>query len=422
MPTFAYRGIESSGKSLTGTLEAADRRQVIQKLRASRIQPVEIKLHKGRGRREKAAPEEVTASLDKGEKKPGLLARFQHNSRLALPFFRKLFQLHNSGMSIGDAVNLMTQRMSDPGLRDLSARIYRDLSEGRTLAVSMRTNSDTFDPMMAHLIEAGEATGNVAPILGNLIDHLERNAVLKKKMFSALAYPMFLILVALIVVGIFLFFLLPRIQTMLDSLGEKLNLAAQVLIGVSEFMLKDGPFVLGGLALAFAFIMRWRQTEKGRYATDRWLLKLPLVKGLVYNAEICRMTNVLGILLGNGVNTTESLRLAENTVANRVLLDRYKNARAMINDGAPFSAAFKRYQLLPDLDLDILSIGENTGSLVSSFQEVYKTHAEELEAQVKFSTGLIAGLALGAAFLLVTILTLGIVLSILNVSQNLMAR
>ncbi|MEM8550542.1 MAG: type II secretion system F family protein, partial [Verrucomicrobiota bacterium] len=223
MPTFAYRGIEKSGKRLSGTLEAQDRRQVIQKLRASKIQPVEIKLHNGR--RGKAAPSKVEAEASlnleqqKPASKPGLMARFRKRSQLALPFFRKLYQLHHSGMSIGDAVNLMTQRMSDPGLRDLTAAIYKDLSEGRTLATSMRSNPDVFDPMMAHLLEAGEATGNIAPILDNLISHLERNAELKRKLSSALAYPILLIIVAMGVVGIFIFFLMPRIQGMLKSLG-----------------------------------------------------------------------------------------------------------------------------------------------------------------------------------------------------------
>ena len=295
------------------------------------------------------------------------MGRFKSKSALTLPFFRKLYQLHNSGMSVGDAINLMTQRMSDPGLRELSEHSYKDLSEGRTLAVSMRAQPEVFDPMMAHLIEAGEATGNVVPILKNLIEHLERKAELKAKMISALVYPVFLIFVALGVVALFLFFLLPRIQAMLDSLGEKLNLAARVLIGFSDILLKDGPFVIGALALAFVMIMQWRKSEKGRYKTDQWLLKIPLIKSITYHSEICRVTNVLSILLGNGVNTTESLRLAENTVGNRILLERYQGARAMINDGAPFSVAFKKYQLLPDLDLDIISIGENTGSLVDGF-------------------------------------------------------
>jgi len=425
MPTFAYRGIEQGGKSRSGTLEAADRRQVIQKLRASNIQPVEIRLSNSRGKRAKSEVELEPVHLK--QEKPrksggGFFVRFKSSSRLTLPFFSKLHQLHGSGMSIGDAVNLMTQRMADEGLRELSAKVYKDLSEGRTLAASMRSNPEVFDSMMSHLVEAGEATGNIAPILQNLIGHLERLASLKKKLFSALAYPIFLITVAMGVVGIFLFFLMPRLQTMLDAMDAELNISARILMSFSEFLLKDGPFVIGAILIAAILILQWRKSEKGRVATDRWLLQIPLIKGIVYNAEICRLTNVMSILLGNGVNTTETLRLAENTLSNRILLGRYQAARAMINDGAPFSAALKRYQLLPDLDLDIISIGENTGSLVDGFREVYKTHAEELESKVKFSTGLISGLTLASAFAIVAVLTLGILMSIMSVSQSLMSR
>lgn len=419
MPVFSYRGIDASGKSSTGTLEAADRRQVIQKLRARKIQPLEIRQKKGGGRA-RVELDDAPSVAEAKAPRASLASRFRGKSGLALPFFRKLYQLHNSGMSVGDAVNLMTQRMTDPGLKELSSHIYKDLSEGHTLAASMRTQPETFDPMMAHLLEAGEATGNVVPILDNLIRHLERNADLRGKMISALVYPVFLIVVAFGVVALFLFFLLPRIQGMLDSMGAELNLAARVLIGFSDFLLTQGPFIFGALAIGFALIIQWRKSEKGRVATDRWLLKIPLIKSLVYNAEICRVTNVLSILLGNGVNTTESLRLAENTLGNRVLLERYRGARGMINDGAPFSMAFKKYQLLPDLDLDIISVGENTGSLVNGFQEVFSTHSEELEAKLKFSTSLVAGLALGTAFAMVALLTLGIIMSIMNVSQSLM--
>ncbi|MGE9293987.1 MAG: type II secretion system F family protein [Puniceicoccales bacterium] len=424
MPVFTYRGIDASGKASSGTLEAADRRQVIQKLRARRIQPLDIRQSRKKSRSGRAEPEldAVPTASESKSSRASKTGRFKRKSSLALPFFRKLYQLHNSGMSVGDAMQLMTQRMSDPGLKELSEHSYKDLSEGRTLAVSMRSQPAVFDPMMAHLIDAGEATGNVVPILQNLIEHLERKAELKSKMITALVYPIFLIFVALGVVALFLFFLLPRIQSMLDSLGEKLNLAARVLIGFSEFLLKDGPFILGALVLVFAFIMQWRKSDKGRLATDRWLLKLPLIKSLVYHAEVTRMTNVLAILLGNGVNTTESLRLAENTINNRIILERYRAARAMINDGAPFSIAFKKYQLLPDLDLDIISIGENTGSLVDGFTEVFKTHSEELESKMKFATSLVAGVALTSAFVMVAVLTLGIVMRILNVCQNLMKQ
>jgi type II secretory pathway component PulF len=192
------------------------------------------------------------------------------------------------------------------------------------------------------------------------------------------------------------------------------------MIGFSDFSVKEGPFVFAGLiALLIAYI-QWRKTEKGRIISDRWILKVPMISSIYYNADICRITNIMGILLGNGVNTTESLRLAENTVQNRSLLARFQAARTLINDGAPFSASFKRFAIFSDMDIDILNIGENTGSVVAAFKELYRTHSIELESKLKFSTNLLAGGALAFAFVMVFVLTLGIVTSILQLSETMM--
>jgi len=430
MPSFNYKGIDAGGATVTGVIEAPDRKAALRKIRAGKVRPLDVKVGKGgraaaKAMSPKAAKEEAseTFTASSGDaKQRRLFSRNRPSRKLALPFFRKLYQLHKSGMPIGDAMQIMSQRMGDPALKTLADEVYRDLSEGRTLANSMRAMPEYFEPTMAYLIEAGEATGNVKPILENIIDHLERRAALQKEIQGAMAYPIMICCVALGVVALFLFYLLPRIQAMLDSMGGELNTAAKIMIGMADFALIQGPFVVGAIVFLLIALVQWRKTENGQLTTDAWALKLPIISGLYYNADICRLSNILYVLLSNGVNTTESLRLAENTLQNKVLVGKYNAARTMINDGAPFSAAFKRYGLLPDLDQDILSIGENTGSLAPSFQEIYNTHAEELSSRLNFLTKLIAGLALGFAFALVFVLTLAIVMSILNMTQSIMAR
>ncbi|WOO40031.1 type II secretion system F family protein [Rubellicoccus peritrichatus] len=431
MPTFAYKGVDASKTSVTGEIEAVDRRQAMQRLRAKRIQPLQIRLadsgkggKSGKSVRETRVVDEDDASIgvEKATSSGGIMARLSSGKNLALPFFKKLLQLHSSGMPVGDAVSLMSQRMTDPKLKDLCQRVFKDLSEGRTLAASMRTMPEHFDDTMTYLLEAGEATGNVVPILTNIIDSLEQNAELKRKVRSAMAYPILICSVAFGVIGLFLFFLLPRIESMMASLGGELNIAARFMIGSSDFALKQGPFILAGLIVGGLSLYQWRRTDKGREKTDRWLLRLPMLKQVFYNNDLCRVTNVMTILLGNGINTTESLRLAENTLQNRVLLRRFQASRQLINDGAPFTSAFRKHAFLPELDLDILSIGENTGSMVGSFEEIYRTHAQELSDRLKFLTTLVAGLALTFAFVMVFVLTLGIVLSILNMSQSLLSQ
>lgn len=495
MASFNYRGLDGGGNPVSGTLEAADRRQALARLRRQGVRPLEVLAAGGaqaapkgaaahaaggatapsatgglfnrQGRAAAAVDSRRSGSVQsrdtarqtvqKNAHKPSqtataqsamlagsagdegsaltaaifaanaskgsgrLLARFRSKRSLALPFLLKFRQLHSSGMPLGEALQVMANRMSDPQLKDLSQHLYKDLSEGRTLAASMRSRGDIFEPTMSYLIEAGEATGNLVPILTNIIEHLQTQKALSKKIKSALAYPCFITVVAMVVVGIFLFFLMPRIEDMLASMGGEMSFAAAFMIGLSEFVLQQGPFILGGLLLFTLIIFRWRKTPRGRRQTDIWLLRLPLVRNLAYNTEICRATNVLAILLGNGVNTTESLRLAENTLQNTILRERFVLARNNINDGSSFAAAFKRYHLLSDMDIDILNVGESTGSLVSSFAEVYNTHAEELTSSLSRLTTLISGGAMAFAFTLIFILALSIVMSVMNVSQSMLS-
>lgn len=425
MPTFTYKGFAGT-KAVSGTLEAADRRLAARKLQAKGIRPSQLRAKSGKGvgpsRLEATRAEPVEVPKESTKKSAfSFLRRKKQGVAVSLPYFRKLLQLHANGMSAGDALHLMSQRMNEPSLKAVSEQTYRDLSEGRTLATSMRAQPEFFTDTQSHLIEAGEATGNLTPILSNLIHALETQEELKKKVRSAMAYPAFLCVFAFGVVGLFLFYLLPQIQQMLSRLGGELNLAVRLLIGFSDFAFNQGPFVLAillGLAIA---LIRWRKTERGKYESDVWLLRLPLIGSIIRHGEVNRMANVLQILLGNGVNTTESLRLAGAVVQNEVYRERFQAARTLINDGAPFSTAFQRYGLLPPMDVDILGIGESTGNLVNSFAEIDRTHGEALQDRLRFGTNLLAGMALGFAFSLVVIITLGIVLSVMDMSNNILA-
>jgi len=424
MPEFYYKGLEEGGAVVSGSLEALNRRQALVQLKGQKIKVLKLGLSEDREQGCETASRSVGETFKPIETRTHsrLFSGYRKGQRCALPFLEKLFQLHSSGLPVGDAINLMSKRLADPQLKQLCSDMYKDLSEGRTLAAAMRGRPEIFDPTFAHLIDAGEATGNVAPILDNIISSIKQRNELKRKVRSAMAYPILICLVAIAVIGLFLFFLLPRIESMMASLGGQLNLAARIIIGFSDFVLIQGPFILGALLIAFLVILQWRKTKKGRMATDRWLLQIPFLKNLFYHADICRASNILAILLGSGVNTTESLRLAEHTLNNGNLSARFEASRALINDGASFAAAFRKHNFLSDMDVDILSIGENTGNLATSFKEIYKTHSQDLEIQLKMLTNIIAGGALTFAFTLVFILTLGIVMSILSMNQSLLGQ
>jgi type II secretory pathway component PulF len=283
----------------------------------------------------------------------------------------------------------------------------------------MRTYPKTFDTSMVHLVEAGESTGNLIPVLENLISHLEERSELRKKIMGGLSYPIFICCLAFGVVLLFLYVLLPNIRKMMDGMGGQMSFSTQLLIGMSQSAVTYGPWILVLVVIIVVSVMQWRNTPKGRSRTDTWVLRIPLLKYIFINTDICRVSNLCATLLESGVNTTETLRMTERSIQNTVVQSRFSAARMLINDGASFSNAFKHYHVLPDLDLDLLSVGENTGNIAKSFREIYRNHSRELSEQFSLLTVLITTGALGCAFILVAILALGIVSAVLGMSKSL---
>jgi type II secretory pathway component PulF len=270
---------------------------------------------------------------------------------------------------------------------------------------------------MINLVEAGESTGNLVPVLENLIAHLEESADLKKKVYGGLAYPIFICTLAFGVLLLFLYFLLPRIEVMMKGMGSDMPFLTTLLINTANFAVHWGIFIVIGAIMVGAGVASWRRTPPGRAATDSFLLRLPVLKYIFSNIDICRVSNLCATLLESGLNTTETLRMTERSIGNVVFQSRFSAARSLINDGASFSNAFKRFQVLPDLDLDLLSVGENTGNVSKSFREIYKSHSRQLSEQFHLLTIMITGGALGLAFSLVTILALGIVSAVMNMAK-----
>jgi type II secretory pathway component PulF len=428
MPTFTFRAMNPKGETQTGVMEAPNRGAVIQRLRSSQLRPVDITTKGGAAAaaavsiaKDTLVPESSLQSRPTGPTKLLQPEEFK-GGKNALAFLKKLHQLNSGGMPLGDSIRLLSVRVSDPKQASLATRLWKDISEGRTFANSLRNYPKSFDTATIHLVEAGETTGNLVPVLKNVIDNLEEQAGLRKKIMGGLAYPAFICFLAFCVMLLFMYFLLPRISDMMKSMNGQMNFLTQFLINASTFAAHWGWAVMLVAGIIVVTIYRWRQTPEGRNATDGWCLKIPFVNTVFANIDICHIANLCATLLESGLNTTETLRMTERTVTNTIIQSRFNAARALINDGASFSNAFRRYAVLPDLDLDLLSVGENTGNIAKSFREIYKMHSQQLTEQFQLLTIIITGGALGTAFTLVAILAVSIVLSVLGMSKSLLGH
>jgi type II secretory pathway component PulF len=338
---------------------------------------------------------------------------------VGLLVLKRLMELHGSGLPVGDSIRILSQRLSDKEQGAIAQTLWRDLSEGSTLAGAMSRQPRCFPSSISYVIEAGEATGNLAPVLRKVIDYLEEKQGIRKKMIASMAYPAFICTIATAVVILFMTVLLPQIQGMLDRLGGEMTWSARILIDGSSFIAQIGPFLLLGLIIGIIGFRQWRSTESGLSRTDSWLLKLPLLGKIFYFSDLFQVGNLISTLLESGINTTETLRLTERTVKNTALRERFNIARGQVNEGLSIAQAFQRNQFMPDLAVDILTVGENTGNLAHSMNEITKGFRNELTARLTKLTTLVSTGALICAFILVALIAMGIVTSVFQVSRSL---
>jgi general secretion pathway protein F len=407
MTRYQYTAFASKGEKIRGFLDAKDLASARSSLKSKGVQLLEIK-EKRSGfsfGQKKSLDLETSVSKNKSDK-------------IAHAFLVKFHQLIKNGMPVGDTAKTLASRLKDPTLNKIAGGVWKELSDGETIASALGRYDKIFDPSLLHMLEAGEATGNLEPVLVNMIDRVQARINIRKKIASGLAYPIFVSLIAFFVVIFFLFYLLPRIEMMLQSMGGEMSWSAALILWLAEAGFTLGPvFVIGSLILSIA-INQWRKNSDGKLKTDACLLKFPVINKIVINAEQSRIANLAYTLLGSGVSATECLKLIEKGISNDAFKLKFRAARNKVNDGESFSDAFAEMEIFEDMDTDVLAIAENTGRAVEGFESLYKSKYELIEDHMRSLTLGITSVALIFAFSLVVLLTFGIATSILQLSKN----
>jgi len=427
MARFAYSARDRAGKSVSAELDAPSRKDALRLLSARGLQVAQVtELQAGPAPRKsagKSPPSSSSAAAPAQVSRP-TRASTRLNAQAPrraerLPFLEALHDLTGSGLSAGEAVRLLSTRIKEPRLRTLCAGVWERISEGAPLSRALGGYPEVFDTGTVNLIQAGEATGSLNDTLSRLIAHLVEQRELRAQLMSALAYPVFMVFVSGGVILFFLTFLLPRLQTLLSSLGGKMPASTKLLIGASQFALSIwGIMAVVAVVLALISFIGWRQTPVGRAQTDAWLLKLPLVGPFLVAQTVHSFSQTLSVLLENGITAAEALRMTEKQIANQVHRAAFNTATARVLEGEALSVALTRTGCFPDLVLDRLAIGENTGNVVPSLKSIAAAYQKIITGQLNFFTKVIAGVVLGGVFTFVGFIAFAIVSAVFQVSAS----
>jgi type II secretory pathway component PulF len=408
VPRYTYSA-RAAGQTASqdGKLDAFSRREALHMLQARGLQVVRLE-------EEGAAARPAAGSAGSGAS--GSPKKLSTKERL--PFLEALVDLINAGLSAGEAVRLLAVRLSEPKLKSLCASLWARLGEGSTLSVAMGEHPAVFDKQTVNLIAAGEATGNLKEVLSRLIQHFTEQRDLRQKFVATLAYPAFICFLGGGVVLFLLFFLVPRLQTLLGSLGGHLPFATRLLVNGSRFLLFYGPFIAIALVIGGVFFLRWRQTPEGQKQTDIWLLRAPIIRDFVIQAAILNFAHTLAVLIENGVTTAEALRLTERAVDNTRVQEILHEATDRVIEGSSLCASLQRTNLVPPLFLDRLAVGEQTGNLAPSLRQIANSYQVDLSRRLQTATRLMSGTVLFLTFGFVAFLAYAIVTALFQVSAS----
>ncbi|MFM2082175.1 MAG: hypothetical protein RL380_866 [Verrucomicrobiota bacterium] len=411
MAQFSYKARRRSGEVVTGVLEGVDRAAVLAQIERLGLFPVAVDATKGgaaaagRNPGEKRnwsdlLPAAVRAQLQK-QRKPKL-------QELAT-FTQQLANLLNSGMPLTVALNSMTHLETKGIPADVSKQLKQEVTEGRGLSDAMAKQPVIFSDLYVNMVRAGESSGALVDVLRRLAAHYQQFAEVQGKFQSAMIYPALVVSVGIAIVGFFMFFMLPRFMEMFTGFNMKLPLPTRVLMAFSNFVTHYwwlGVLVIIAVAVVFK---RFAATPAGKLKLDELKMKLPVVGRVVKLNLFGQFARVLSTLLKNGVPVLNALKITEQIIPNRVLKEAIAKSREAVTDGKTLAQPLAASKVFPQLMVDLVKIGEETGDVPGALANLADTYESELQNGLRVMMNLIEPvlivvMAVGVGFLLLSIL------------------
>ena len=377
MPSFIYTALDNTGYELKGFHESSDLLSASQELRERGLRILDVK-------------EAKQKSEFLGEDSFGdwyASQRSVSTSGLVF-FFKQMSFLLKAGVPVTDALSLIQYQVSSPRLKLIAKKMLNDVEAGSSLSKAMKKHGDIFSGMIINLIVAAENTGELDTVMTRLATHIEKKAAIRAQTINAMIYPVAVVIAAIAVTGFLLTTIVPKIADILLRRGKTLPESTQFLVDTSTFLLLHGILIGASIAAVIILILLYYQTKKGRYQLDSLLLKLPLIGNLLIMGAMAQMNWALSILLKSGVTVYDALRVASDVLGNKVYTEHLLKSKEKIIQGQDLSTSLN-HKKIPVVVLQMIAIGENTGSLDDVLHQLGKYYEEQLEAAIKRLTAMV---------------------------------
>ena len=369
MPRFKWEGKVVGGGAQSGTIEAVNETIVRAQLRQQRIIPTKIK----------KLSERKQIVLFKSKVKPKTLAIFT----------RQLATMIDAGLPLVQSLDILAEQEENPTFKEILGHVKDDVESGMTFAAALKKHPKAFNDLYTNMIVAGEEAGTLDIILNRLATFIEKAEALRRKVKSALMYPMIVTFVAIVVVGILMVFVIPTFEKMFREAGQQLPGLTQLVVDTSKFI-RSHILIVIGFVIALVIAIRYiRKTDKGKKAIDSLLLKLPIFGILLRKVAVARFTRTLSTLMQSGVPILDGLQLVAKTSGNKVIEDAVMEARENISSGENIAEPLARSNVFPPMVTRMISVGENTGALDQMLNKIADFYEDEVDTAVAGLTSML---------------------------------
>ena len=368
MATFAFSGRTRSGENVTGerigdtmdTVVAALRREQIQ---VTRIQPAQTR----------------TGAVEKART---IKAKSVPSKNLAV-FTRQFSVMIDAGLPLVQCLDILGNQEEHKYFQQVILQTRTDVEGGMSLAEAMKRHPKCFDALFCNMIAAGEAGGILDTILKRLATYIEKAVKLKGQVKSAMIYPVAVIVIACVVIGVILWKVIPTFASLFAGLGAELPLPTRVVIALSNNLIRFMPFIIIGLVGGSWGLRSYYGTEKGRRVIDALTLKTPILGPIMRKIAVARFCRTLSTLMASGVPILDGLDITAKTSGNAIIEDAILQTRKSIERGETIAAPLKETGVFPGMVVQMIGVGEATGALDTMLGKIADFYEEEVDVAVE---------------------------------------
>ena len=344
MPSFVWSGRTRAGQSQEGVLLADSRDAAVAALRRQNIQITSIR---EKGRRVRILPR---------------LARGISQKRIAI-FTRQFSVMLDAGLPLVQCLEILGEQEENPIFAQVIEKVRTDVESGLSLAEAMRKHPKAFDDLYVNMIAAGEAGGILDIILQRLATYIEKVVKLKNQVKSALIYPVAVVVIAVFVVWIILWKVIPVFEQLLSGVGGEMPFITQVVVGTSNFLGRYSFWILLVVIAGVLALNRYHKTYRGRRVLDGLLLKIPIIGQLLRKIAVARFCQTLATLTSSGVPILDGLEITAKTSGNAIIEDAVLAVRKSVEEGKTISQPLGETKVFPPMVVQMINVGEQTGAL-----------------------------------------------------------